>query len=149
VNGSEAERFERSYRRIWGTLNRPDDPDLSQHERQLLHHVPASGGVALTWLARHLGLPKSTTSVLLKDLERRGFLRRLRDAEDERRLAVVLTHEGQLRAESDTVLEPARLAAALQRLRPAEREALLAGLELLAAAADAEQAASRISTARA
>lgn len=147
MNGSETERFEQSYRRIWGALNRPDDPDLSQHERQLLHHVPASGGVALKWLARHLGLPKSTTSVLLKDLERRGFLRRLRDAEDERRLAVVLTHEGRLRVERDTVLEPARLAATLERLPPAEREALLAGLEHLAAAAEA--AASRTSTARA
>lgn len=146
MNGSDTERFERSYRRIWGALNRPDDPDLSQHERQLLHHVPSSGGVALTWLAGHLALPKSTTSVLLKDLERRGFLRRLRDANDERRLAVVLTHDGQRRVENDTVLDPARLAAAMERLPPAEREALLTGLESLAAAAD--EPVGRVSTAR-
>lgn len=147
MNGSETERFERAYRRVWGALNRPDEPGLSQHERQVLHHVPASGGVALTWLARHLGLPKSTASVLLKDLERRGFLRRLRDAGDERRLALVLTPEGRRRVERDTVLEPARLAAALEHLAPAQREALLGGLERLADAA--ESAPSRTSSARA
>jgi DNA-binding MarR family transcriptional regulator len=137
VNGSDAERFERAYRRVWAALNRPDDPDLSQHERQLLHHVPASGGVALTWLAAHLGLPKSTTSVLLKDLERRGFVRRLRDADDERRLAVVLSSEGRRRVERDTVLEPARLAVALELLPAPDRAALLTGLDRLAAEAEA------------
>lgn len=140
MNGSDVERFERGYRRVWTALNRPDDPDLSQHERQLLHHVPASGGVALTWLAAHLGLPKSTTSVLLKDLERRGFVRRLRDASDERRLAVVLSPEGRRRVERDTVLEPRRLATALERLGGPEREALLTGLERLAGEAEAAPA---------
>lgn len=148
MNGSAAERFERAYRRVWGALNRPDEPDLSQDERQLLHHVPASGGVALTWLARHLGLPKSTASVLLKDLERRGFVRRLRDAGDERRLALVLTPEGRRRVEQDTVLQPARLAAALDELAPTQREALLGGLERLADAAESAPT-SRTSSARA
>lgn len=133
---------------MWAALNRPDDPDLSQHERQLLHHVPASGGVALTWLAGHLGLPKSTTSVLLKDLERRGFVRRLRDADDERRLAVVLSPEGRRRVERDTVLEPRQLAEALERLGAPDREALLAGLERLAGEAEAA-APIRAPTARA
>src|SRR5262245_16873064 len=49
MNSSESERFEALYRRIWGALNRPDDPELSQHERQMLHHVRPDG-VALTWL---------------------------------------------------------------------------------------------------
>jgi DNA-binding MarR family transcriptional regulator len=136
VNGSESERFERAYRRIWAALNRADDPDLSQHERQLLHHVPANGGVALTWLAGHLGLPKSTTSVLLKDLERRGFVRRLRDTDDERRLAVVLSPEGRRRVERDTVLDPTRLTSALEQLPAPDRVALLTGLERLAAEAE-------------
>lgn len=133
---SQTERFERAYRRLWGALNRPDDPDLSQHERRLLHHVPAAGGVSLTWLAAHLALPKSTTSVLVKSLERRGFVRRTRDPEDERRLAIVLTEEGRRRVEADTVLDPERLRAALAALAPGERRSLLAVLELLARAAE-------------
>ncbi|MEP6650948.1 MAG: MarR family winged helix-turn-helix transcriptional regulator [Lapillicoccus sp.] len=135
MNGSETERFERAYRAIWGALNRSDDPDLSQHERQVLHHVPATGGVALTALAAHLALPKSSASVLVKDLARRGFVRRTRDSLDERRLALTLTAQGRRRVEADSVLRPDALAAALTALPERRRRALLDGMEALAASA--------------
>ena len=136
MNSSDAERFERLYRRIWGALNRPDDPDLSQHERQVLHHVTPVGGVALTWLAGHLGLPKSTASVLVKSLAARGYVERTRDPEDERRLAIKLTDKGRRTVEQDTVLRPDALAAAMDRLPASTRKALLEGLERLAKAAE-------------
>ncbi len=136
MNSSDAEHFERLYRRIWGALNRPDDPDLSQHERQLLHHVAPAGGVALTWLAGHLGLPKSTASVLVKSLAARGYVERARDPEDERRLAIKLTAKGRRTVERDTVLRPDALAKALATLDPAARKALLDGLERLTDAAE-------------
>jgi MarR family transcriptional regulator, organic hydroperoxide resistance regulator len=98
--------------------------------------VPAEGGVTLGWVADHLLLPKSSASVLVKDLERRGFVKRRRDLDDERRLAIVLTAKGRRRVEADTVLEPRRLAAALQELPERERRSLLRSLDRLAAAAE-------------
>jgi len=139
MKGSGSEQFEQLYRRIWGALNRPDDPDLSQHERQLLHHVPADGAVSLTWLAEHLGLPKSTASMVVKSLGQRGFVERARDPDDERRLAIALTGDGRARVAADTVLEPRALKAALATLSPGVREALLDGLAQLADAAEAVQ----------
>ena len=136
MNSSDPERFERAYRRIWGALHKGDDPELSQHERQLLHHVPTTGGIALTALAEHLALPKSTASVVVKDLERRGFVRRARDERDERRLAIVLSEAGAARVKADTVLEPERLAAALAALSREARAALLDHFEALADAGE-------------
>ena len=136
MNSPDPERFERAYRRVWGALHRGDEPGLSQHERQLLHHVPAAGGVALSDLARHLALPKSTASVVVKDLERRGFLRRRRDTRDERRLAIVLTAEGRRKVAADTVLAPEPLARALDALPAARRRALVEAFEALADAAE-------------
>ena len=136
MNSPDHERFERAYRRLWGALHRGDEPGLSQHERQLLHHVPAAGGVALIDLAQHLALPKSTASVVVKDLERRGFVRRRRDARDERRLAIVLTAEGRRRVAADTVLEPRPLAQALDALAAGRRAELLDAIEALADAAE-------------
>lgn len=121
---------------MWGALHRGDEPGLSQHERQLLHHVPATGGVALIDLAHHLALPKSTASVVVKDLERRGFVRRRRDTRDERRLAIVLTAEGRRRVAADTVLEPGPLGQALDALAAGRRAALLDSIEALADAAE-------------
>lgn len=137
MKGSATEHFESLYRRIWGALNRPDAPDLSQHERQLLHHVPTDGVVSLTWLADHLGLPKSTASTVVKSLGQRGFVERARDPGDERRLAIALTEQGRARLGEDTVLEPQALTAALAQLSPQVRAGLLEGMEQLAAAAEA------------
>jgi DNA-binding MarR family transcriptional regulator len=135
MKSSESERFELLYRRIWDVLNRPDTPGLSQHERQVLHHLTAEP-VALTWLADHLGLPKSTTSVVVKGLAARGFVQRARDPDDERRLAIVLTPKGRQQVRQDTVLRPDALGEAMAALDRHSRAALLNGLERLAAAAE-------------
>jgi DNA-binding MarR family transcriptional regulator len=144
VNSSVNERFQDAYARLWLQLRRGDDPDLSEHERRLLHHIPARApGVTLGDVAEHLALPRSSASVLVKDLARRGFVRRARDRRDERRLALVLTAEGARRVAADTVLDPQRLDAALAALEDAERAALLTGLERLAEAAAAAPAPPR------
>jgi DNA-binding MarR family transcriptional regulator len=142
TNSSSSEQFESAYRRLWMALHRGDDPDLSQHERSLLHHVPAAddpdrGGIALNDLAAHLGLPKSSASVLVKDLERRGFLVRRRHPDDERRLAIVLTTLGRRRVAEDSVLEPRHLASALAALNERDRAALVRTMQRLANAAEA------------
>jgi len=139
VNSTDPEQFEKLYRRLWQALRRPDDDDLSQHELQLLHHIPAPGAgtVKLVELAQHLALPKSSASVLVKNLEQRGFLRRERNPQNERELAIGLTDQGAARVAADTVLDPAGLAAALGALAKKERKGMLKALEHLAKASEA------------
>jgi DNA-binding MarR family transcriptional regulator len=135
VNSSASERFQDAFARVWLHLRRGDDPDLSEHERQLLHHIPARApGVTLGEVADHLALPRSSASVLVKDLARRGFVRRARDRADERRLALLLTPEGARRVAADSVLDPVRLDAALAVLDAEARTALVEALERVAAA---------------
>lgn len=134
-NKSSAEQFDALYGRVWQSFFKTDVRGLSQHQRQLLHHVPADAGIPLGDVARHLGIPKSSASEQVKSLERRGFLRRHRDRRDERRLAIVLTPAGIAQVRSDSILDLKRLQVALNKLRAAEREALFAGLDRLAAAA--------------
>jgi DNA-binding MarR family transcriptional regulator len=138
VNSPETEQFERLYGRLWRALRRREADDLSQHEIQLLHHVPGpgNGSISLNHLAHHLALPKSTASVLVKDLERRGFLRRARNPRNERELAIVLTDEGAARVAADTVLDPLELSAALGALSTEERRAMLGALDHLAQASE-------------
>jgi DNA-binding MarR family transcriptional regulator len=135
LNSSQARRFEALYRQLWGALHRPDDDGdgLGQHERELLAHV--GEGASLGWLVQHLLLPKSTASVLVKDLERRGFLVRRRDPDDERRLRITLTAQGDAAVAADHVLDLGALHRALQRLTAEDRRTLLDLLGRLAAAA--------------
>jgi MarR family transcriptional regulator, organic hydroperoxide resistance regulator len=135
-NQSQAEQFDYLYGRLWRAFFKSDVEDLSQHELQLLHHIGDERGVPLGVVARHLGIPKSSASERVKSLERRGFLMRRRDPEDERRLSIVLTDAGAARVRRDSVLDLVRLAAALKKISAGDRKALLAGLERLAAAAE-------------
>ena len=135
-NQSQAEQFDQLYGRVWRAFFKADAEDLSQHERQLLHHVAGQKGTPLGVVARHLGIPKSSASEQVKGLERRGFLTRRRDPDDERRLSIVLTASGVARMRQDSVLDLVRLSAALKRMSAEDRQALLAGLGRLAAAAD-------------
>lgn len=136
-NQSYAEQFDRLYGRLWRAFFKADVEDLSQHELQLLHHVDEEIGVPLGAVARHLGIPKSSASERVKSLERRGFLTRRRDRQDERRLSIALTDAGIARIRRDSVLDQTRLAAALKKIPAQDKKALLAGLELLVGAADA------------
>src|SRR5438309_11577175 len=116
ANQSQAEQFDQLYGRLWRALLKADTEDLPQHDRQLLHHVPAEKGIPLGVVARHLGMPKSSASEQVKSLERRGFLTRHRDPEDERQLSIVLTAPRVARVSQDSVLDLVRLPAALRRL---------------------------------
>ena len=135
-NQSYAEQFDQLYGRLWRALFKADVEDLTQHERQLLHHVGDERGMPLGAVARHLGISKSSASERVKSLERRGLLTRRRDPQDERRLSIVLTDTGVARVRQDSVLDLVRLAAALRKISAEDKRALLAGLARLAAAAD-------------
>jgi len=137
ANQSYAEQFDVLYGRIWRAFFKADTEDLTQHERQLLHHIGRDQGIPLGVVARHLGIPKSSASEQVKSLERRGFLTRRRDPMDERRLSIVLTDAGVARVTRDSVLDLAPLAIALEKISAEDRRALLVGLERLAAAARA------------
>ncbi|HEX7263404.1 MAG TPA: MarR family winged helix-turn-helix transcriptional regulator [Candidatus Dormibacteraeota bacterium] len=136
ANQSQTEQFDRLYGRLWRVLLKADAEDLSQHELQLLHHIPAEKGIPLGVVARHLGIPKSSASEQVKSLARRGFLTRHRDAGDERQLSIVLTDAGVARVSQDSVLDLVRLAAAMKRVSAEDRRALLTALERLVAAAE-------------
>ncbi len=146
-NQSQAEQFDRLYGRIWRAFLKADSGDLSQHERQLLHHIQEGRKVPLGEVARHLGIPKSSASEQVKSLQQRGFVTRGRDRADERRLAITLTPKGAARVRSDSVLDLNRLEAALRGMSKSDLQAVFKGLGVLADQSPSESGGSRSSRA--
>jgi DNA-binding MarR family transcriptional regulator len=130
-NSSSAERFERAYKSVWGALHVDAETGLSAHEATLLHHV--GSGTTVTGLADHLGLAKSSASVVLKRLATKGLVTRRRDEADERRVVVRLTDAGRAVVADDRLLDRTRLAAALRALPDGGGARLVDLLEELAA----------------
>lgn len=108
---------------------------LSAHQGSILDHLDDVEATSLMDLARHMGVTPSTMSISIERLVRRGYVVRTRDARDKRRLKLLLSPAGRRVKEAQSVLEPARVAGMLAQLPPADKEAALRGLALLARAA--------------
>jgi MarR family transcriptional regulator, organic hydroperoxide resistance regulator len=112
---------------------------LSRHQASILDHLDELDPTTVNDLARHMGVTPATMSLALDRLERKGYVARLRDNPDRRRVHVRLTAAGVRMREATSVLDPPRVEELLSRLTGDERAAAVRGLALLAAAAHREQ----------
>lgn len=110
--------------------------EISAHQASVLDHLDEVDAISMTDLAAHMGVTAATMSLAIDRLERKGYARRDRDRDDGRRVLVRITASGLRVREAKSVLDPVRVEQLLARLSPADREAALQGLQLLARAAD-------------
>jgi MarR family transcriptional regulator, organic hydroperoxide resistance regulator len=113
---------------------------LSRHQASVLDHLDDVDPMTLNGLARHMGVTAGTMSLTIDRLERKGYVVRLRDVADKRRVHVRLTSAGVRVREASSVLDPPLVEAMVARLSPEDRDAAIRGLELLAGAAQAQMA---------
>jgi DNA-binding MarR family transcriptional regulator len=109
---------------------------LSERQASILDHLDEVEPMSLKELAEHLGVTASTMSLSVDRLVGGGWIRRERDPGDGRRIRLRLTPAGARMKAAQTVLDPQRVRALLDRLTPGERADALRGLALLAHAAD-------------
>lgn len=116
---------------------------LSAHQASILDHLDEVDPMSMTDLAGHMGVTVATMSLAIDRLERKRYVRRDRDTRDGRRVLLRLTAAGARLREAKSVLDPARVEQVLAQLSPADRDAALRGLALLARASDAHMKHSR------
>jgi DNA-binding MarR family transcriptional regulator len=135
---AQADRFAGLFQAIYLTFHRRDGPrnELSGASRAVLQHLAMSGPLTVGEAAVHLDRAQSVVSEIVDGLARKDLLERERDPADRRRTLVWLTPAGQRALQRDgEVLGLDALAAALARMAPADRNALLTGAAALIAAA--------------
>src|ERR1041384_3656883 len=91
---------------------------LSRHQASILDHLDELEPTTVMELAAHMGVTAATMSLAIDRLERKGYVVRLRDAKDRRRVHVRLTTAGVRIMEASSRLDPRRAEA---RLRSHER----------------------------
>jgi DNA-binding MarR family transcriptional regulator len=109
---------------------------LTQHQASVLDHLSGDSPLSVSELARHLDVTESTMSIQVTKLEHAGYVRRLPDSRDRRRVRVRLTTKGVRVKEQNAVLDPDLVRQMISLLPPDDTEAALRGLELLAMAAE-------------
>ena len=107
---------------------------LSRHQASILDHLDELEPTTVMALAGHMGVTAATMSLSIDRLERKGYVVRLKDAKDRRRVHVRLTSAGVRIRDASSVLDPSRVEALVARLSDEERARAIEGLGLLAEA---------------
>lgn len=113
---------------------------LSRHQASVLDHLDEVDPMTLNGLAAHIGVTAATMSLTVDRLERKGYVVRLRDAADRRRVHLRLTSAGVRVREATSVLDPTLVESLVTRLSDEDRDKAVHGLALLASAAQAQMA---------
>ena len=123
---------------------------LSDHQAGLLEHLDPVTPIAVGALAQRLRVTPATISLQLSRLVRLRLVTRAPDEADARRVHLRLTEAGSRMRGGRTLLDPDRVRAALTQLATPDRDAVVAGVRLLARAASAlpEERAVRRTSAR-
>ncbi|HXG56881.1 MAG TPA: MarR family winged helix-turn-helix transcriptional regulator [Vicinamibacterales bacterium] len=113
----------------------PADRTLSRHQASILDHLDEIDPTTVNALAGHMGVTAGTMSMSIDRLERQGYVLRVRDTADRRRVHLRLTSAGVRVRGARSVLDRDRVEALVSRLTDEERVAAIRGLALLADAA--------------
>lgn len=109
---------------------------LSAHQGSTLDHLDETDGTRVGELASHMGVTPGTMSINIDRLERKGYVVRMGDLDDGRRVLVRLTEAGVRVKEANSVLDPGLVEALLEGLAPDKRRAAIDGLRILAEGAE-------------
>jgi DNA-binding MarR family transcriptional regulator len=108
---------------------------VSSRDASILAHLSVQRGTSPRALGAHLGVVPSTLSAAITKLAKYGYIRNAADSGDRRRRELWLTQRGVEAIQSTSVLDAGRVRRLLKKLKPAEREAAMHGIALLARAA--------------
>ncbi len=108
---------------------------ISDHESRLLGHLDRERPSSPSWLAKHLGLGQPAVSAALARLEALGYVERRRSPRDLRAHELRLTERGAEALAGSSVLDAALVERLLSTLSKEARQEALAGLQILATAA--------------
>jgi DNA-binding MarR family transcriptional regulator len=108
---------------------------LSAKDSMLLAHLDEKEPISAGELARHSGVAASTMSATLQRIEAQGYIQRTPKANDRRNVELRLTPRGAEAMAATSVLDEKHVHGVLAHLTPTQRKSALAGLALLARAA--------------
>lgn len=137
----------RDYPRIYFACHREHvrDPktgtQVSANQVSILDHLDADAPTMLSDLAGHMGVTPATMSIAVGRLVEQGYVTRVLDEADRRKVQLRLTDAGARICAANSVLEPVLVEEMLDQLSERDRTAALHGLELLARAAGRAQQA--------
>ncbi|MEK5231952.1 MarR family transcriptional regulator [Lysinibacillus sp. FSL K6-0232] len=116
---------------IFYHLHTTHEDVISHQSVRILQMIQKEDEVTVRAIAGLLNISHNTASEHVKKLERHGWVQKERAAEDQRKVLLYLTAEGQRVLKKNTELDDTKLQAALDRLTEQEQQAILQAFQRL------------------
>ncbi|ARA84339.1 MarR family winged helix-turn-helix transcriptional regulator [Bacillus paralicheniformis] len=116
---------------IYYHLHTKHDDHLSHQAVRMLQHIEKNRFVTIGHLAKLLEVSHNTASEHVKRLIQKGLVQKNRDSNDERKVYVTLTPEGEEAVKRHTRLHPKKLHKVLEQLNEEEVEMIKTAFSLL------------------
>jgi MarR family transcriptional regulator, lower aerobic nicotinate degradation pathway regulator len=107
-------------------MQQPEAAGTTTTQYGVLVILRACEGLDQIGLSKKVGLDRSTTGLVIKNLEDEGYVVRIPDSEDRRRKVIVLTAKGERKLESLKGVAQSSKEMALSAFTPSEAEQFLA-----------------------
>ena len=108
-------------------IDKDKDVKLTAHQMSVLGHLEPDEPIALFDLAMHMGVTPSTMSITIERLLKLGYVERVRDKKDARKISLTLSRQGAKIKRKHSVLDPELVASLLLRLSEKEKKICLTG----------------------
>ena len=109
---------------------------VTERQASILDHLDPVRSTTLSQLAEHMGVGRSSMSITVRRLSRKGYIRCKRDGKDARCVRLTLTAAGARVREQNTLLDPELVHELFGFMSATKLETALQGLEALAKAAN-------------
>ena len=105
---------------------------ISEHQASVLDHLQAARPTTPSKLAEHMGVSRSTMSIMVARLARGGYIASSRDKNDARCVGLTLTPAGVRVKEQNTILDPELVRQMFRPMPARELDTALQGIESMA-----------------
>ncbi|WP_102027800.1 MarR family winged helix-turn-helix transcriptional regulator [Salirhabdus sp. Marseille-P4669] len=120
-----------SFTDIYFYLHAAHEEPISHQNVRILQLVQKKQFVMIRDIAEHLSISHNTASEHVKKLVRKGWLKKDRDEQDQRKVYLQLTDSGLTMLKKNTELDEDKLRVALFKLSEEERNKVLEAFQLL------------------
>lgn len=116
---------------IFYHLHTTHEDVISHQSVRILQMIEKEDEVTVRDIAALLNISQNTASEHIKKLEQHGWIQKMRATDDQRKVQLFLTNEGQLVLKKNTELDETKLKQALLRLSEKEQQDVLQAFRLL------------------
>ncbi|UTR13146.1 MarR family winged helix-turn-helix transcriptional regulator [Salipaludibacillus sp. LMS25] len=127
----EAAQLNEEWTDIYYALHYPHNDKITHQAARILQHVKKGENLGIKDVACYLSISQNTASEHIKRLIDKGYIKKVKAMEDERKVSLQLTTQGEHTLHLHSCLDEEKLTEIFQSLSPEDKQMVLKAFSIL------------------